>query len=410
MLAIGVNHKTAPISLRERAAFTPDILPNALQQVIRLNGVQEAVILSTCNRTELYSVGGEHNEIKAWMSDFHGVDQDLIYPCTYWHQGRDAVGHLIRVASGLDSMVLGEAEILGQMKQAYSVAEQSGTVGGHFKRLFPAVFAASKTVRTNTKIGADPVSIASAAVSMAKRIFSDLSRRSVLLIGAGSTTELVTMHLCGNGVKRVVIANRDVNRAQELAQRFHGHHIGLSEIPLYLKEADIVVTATASPLPILGKGAVESAIKLRKHRPMFLVDLAVPRDVESEVSQLDDVYLYNIDDLQKIVEENMNNRTEAAEQAKAIIDLQASQFTRELQALDAANSIKEFRQSIEVMREQELAKALDKIRSGESAEHVLAEMARSLSNKIMHQPTIRMRQAAYDGRHDVVALVKDLFG
>lgn len=409
MLAIGINHKTAPISIREQASFAQENLPEALTQVIEQTGVQEAVILSTCNRTELYSVGGDEQNLKSWLSHYHNIDQEIIQPCTYYHQGHDAIGHLMRVASGLDSLVLGEAEILGQLKHAYAIASDQGTIGKHFRRLFPAVFAVTKQVRTDTTIGTNPISIATASLSLAKRIFSDLSKRSILLIGAGKTIELVAMHYHAKGVKRMIIANRDIHKAKELAMRFHGHWIALSEVPLYLKEADIVVSATASQLPILGKGAVESAIRLRKHRPIFMVDLAVPRDIEHQVAELEDVYLYNIDDLKDIVQSNLQSREHAAEQAKAMIELQAAQFSRELQTLDAAKSIQAFRQNIEQKRQECLQQAMIKLRNGAEPAQVMQELSHQLSNKIMHEPTIRMRQAAFDGRHDIMALLKDTF-
>lgn len=409
MLAIGINHKTAPISVRERANFAKEKLPEALEHMLSLEGVQEGLILSTCNRTEIYSVGGTQEQLRAWISHYHDIDHQVMLPCTYHHQGQDAVGHLMRVACGLDSLALGEAEILGQLKQAYVAASDSGAIHHHFKRLFPAVFAATKLVRSHTPIGANPISIATASLGLAKRIFSDLSKRSILLIGAGKTIELVAMHYHTHGVKRIIVANRDINKAKELAQRFHGHWISLSEAALYLKEADIVVSATTAPVPILGKGAVESALKLRKYRPIFLVDLAVPRDIEPEVAQLEDAYLYNVDDLQDIINSNRHSREQAAEQARAMIELQAAQLTRELQVLDAAKSIQTYRTGVEIVRDQALQAALQKIRVGEEPEHVLAALANQLTNKILHEPTVRMRQAAFDGRHDVIALVKDLF-
>lgn len=409
LFTLGINHKTAPISVREQAAFNPNTLPTALQQVVNVDGVREAVILSTCNRTELISVGGSVEALKRWMAEFQAINESLIEPCLYHHQGQEAVGHLLRVACGLDSLALGEAEILGQLKQAYALAEDQGCVGKHFRRLFPAVFSASKHIRTDTSIGSNPISIATASLSLAKRIFSDLSKRSILLIGAGKTIELTAMHYYAKGVKRIIIANRDPQKAKELAMRFHGHWIALAELPLYLKQADIVVSATASQLPILGKGAVESAIRLRKHRPMFMIDLAVPRDIEPEVAQLEDVYLYNIDDLKQVTETNLKSREQAAHQAKAMIELQAAQFMRELQALDASNSISAFRQSIENKRLESLQQAILNIQQGQDPEQVLREYSRQFANKIMHEPTLKMRQAAFDGRHDIIALVKDTF-
>lgn len=409
MLTVGLNHKTAPISIREQASFAREKVPEALSYVTSIDGVQEALILSTCNRTELYSFGGSNDVLQSWVSEYHNISQDLIEPCLYSHHGQDAIGHLMRVACGLDSLALGEAEILGQLKQAYAMAENTGSIGKHFRRLFPAVFAATKHIRTDTNIGNNPISIATASLSLAKRIFEDLSKRSLLLIGAGKTIELVAMHFYSKGVKRIIFANRDTHKAKELAERYHGHWISLPEVPVYLKQADILITATASQLPILGKGAVESAIRLRKRRPIFMVDLAVPRDIEPEVSQIEDIYLYNIDDLKDVVQQNLQSREQAAVQAKAMIELQAIQFTRELQALDVANSIQGFRQAIEQQRQECLQNALLKLHKGADPEQLMRELSRQIANKIMHEPTVKMRQAAFDGRHDIIAVIKDTF-
>lgn len=301
-LALGINHKTASVDVRERVAFTPEQLVEALQQLCRLTDSREAAILSTCNRSELYI---EQDQLSAdivlrWLADYHHLSLDELRASAYVHEDDAAVRHMMRVASGLDSLVLGEPQILGQMKSAYAVAREAGTIGPLLGRLFQATFNAAKQVRTDTAIGENPVSVAFAAVSLAKQIFSDLQRSQALLIGAGETITLVARHLHELGVKRIVVANRTLERASLLAEQFGAHAVLLSDIPAELVRSDIVISSTASQLPILGKGAVESALKLRKHKPIFMVDIAVPRDIEPEVGELDDVYLYSVDDLHEV--------------------------------------------------------------------------------------------------------------
>ena len=322
LLAVGINHKTAPIEIRERVAFAPDRLPEALHDLKARSRVEEAAILSTCNRTELVCCVKDTtaDEVVAWLGDYHHLRKDQVNPYIYLHPEQSAVRHMLRVASGLDSMILGEPQILGQIKSAYATAMQAGTVGTLLGRLFQHTFSVAKQVRTDTAIGSSPVSVAFAAVSLAKQIFDDLPQRTVMLIGAGETIELAARHLHENGIGRIIIANRTVEKAHALASNFNGYAIELSEIPAHLAEADIVISSTASPLPILGKGAVESAIKARKHRPMLMVDIAVPRDIEPEVNFLENVYLYNIDDLQAIADDYLKQRREEIEGCEKIIN------------------------------------------------------------------------------------------
>jgi glutamyl-tRNA reductase len=281
LLAIGLNHKTAPVDIRERITFGPDIIVGALRSLLEMPGVEEAVILSTCNRTEIYCglAGAEQDEISLWLGNFHGLELETISPYLYRHEGKETIQHLLQVACGLDSMVLGEPQILGQMKSAYAVAEEAGTVGIEMMRLLPRVFAVAKKVRTDTAIGENPVSVAYAAVDLAGHIFSDLSKTRALLVGAGETIDLVARHLAETGIAQIVIANRTLGRARELAQHFGAEAVLLADIPEQLEYADIVISSTGSQLPILGKGAVEDALKLRKHRPILMIDLAVPRDI-----------------------------------------------------------------------------------------------------------------------------------
>ena len=411
LLALGINHKTAPVEIRERVAFTPETLPQAFSELTATNGVNEVAILSTCNRTELYCgiEGEDGGMVRDWFSRFHNLSLADVEPYFYTHPDRHAVRHILRVASGLDSMVLGEPQILGQMKQAYSTANAAGTVGELLNRLFQHTFSVAKQVRTDTAIGASPVSVAFAAVSLSKQIFNDLSKHTALLIGAGETIELVARHLHESGVGRIIVANRTVERAHNLAQEFGGYAIALSEIPDHLHEADMVISSTASQLPILGKGAVESALKKRKHRPMFMVDIAVPRDIEAQVGQLDDVYLYTVDDLQEIIQEGLRSRQEAAQQAEEIIDTQVTHFMNWLQSLGAVDTIRDYRMSVEAMREQVLQGALAQLRKGYSPEQAMQDLARQLINKLMHAPCSNMKQAGYDGRTELLLAARELF-
>jgi glutamyl-tRNA reductase len=409
LLVCGINHHTAPVAIREQVAFPPEGIKETLQELLSVGAVNEAMILATCNRMEIiYTAGADNTLFAQWLSNHPRIAASL-QPYWYFHQDQQAVLHVMRVASGVDSMVLGEPQILGQMKQAYRLACETGAIGQRLQRLFQTVFAVSKRVRTDTKIGKNPLSMGYAVVVLARRIFSDLSQRCVLLIGAGEIIELTAMHLYSQGVKRIIVASRSLAKAEKLAKRFFGHWISMADIPVYLREADIVVTATASDLPILGKGMVEKAIKMRKHRPVFMVDLAVPRDIEPEVGKLEDIYLYNIDDLESLIKDNRQCRAAAAEQAEAIIELQAAHFMRELQALDANTAICAYREKLQQLQEHELTKAMQKLAQGMEPGQVLTKLARNLTNKIMHNPCAELRKVAFDGRLDLLILARQLF-
>ena len=411
ILAFGINHKTAPVSIRERVAFDPGQIVDALKDLVNRPAVNEAAIVSTCNRTELYC-GLDHADLDPivhWLADYHKLtDQDL-RPYVYAHPDHDAVRHVLRVASGLDSLVLGEPQILGQMKTAYSVANEAGTLGGLLDRLFQHTFSVAKQVRTDTAIGASPVSVAFAAVSLAKQIFSELGNHTALLIGAGETIELAARHLHESGIGRMIIANRTVEKAQNLAQEFNSYAISLPELPGHLAEADIVISSTASPLPILGKGSVESALKVRKHRPMLMVDIAVPRDIETEVGNLEDVYLYTVDDLQEIIQEGLRSRQEAATQAEEIIDTQVSHFMNWLRSLNAVDTIRGVRQMAQNNCDQELQKALAQLKHGKPAEEVLQAFAHRLTNKLIHIPSVQLKQAGYQGQSELLEAARTIF-
>jgi glutamyl-tRNA reductase len=411
ILALGVNHKTAPVEIRERVTFGPDIVAGALRSLTAHTEVTEAVILSTCNRTEVYCVLCAEGEapVRAWLSAFHGLSEDRLSPYLYAHIGLDAVRHLMLVASGLDSMVLGEPQILGQVKTAFTSAEACGCNGKLLGRLFQYCFSVAKQVRTDTAIGHSPVSVAFAAVTLARQIFSDLAAQTALLIGAGETIELAARHLHEHGVGRIVVANRTVERAHAVATQFDGFAISLTEIVNHLPEADIVISSTASPLPVLGKGAVERALKKRRHLPMLMIDLAVPRDIEPEVAALSDVYLYTVDDLQGVVDEGLRSRREAALQAREIVDFHAGEFMAWLRSLDAVSLIRGFRRGAEQVRDEILARALHQLQSGKSAEEVLGFLAHTLTNKLLHTPSTRLRQAGRDGNVQLLDAANELF-
>jgi len=411
LITLGINHKTAPLKLRERLAFTPQSLPEALSSLKKLGHVEEASILSTCNRTELYCVTSSDidQEIIHWFSRFHGLEIDQIKEHLYLYKHEETIRHAMEVASGLDSMVLGEPQIAGQMKDAYALANENGTIGQLLGKLFQRAFAVSKQVRTDTDIGSSPVSVAFAAVSLAKQIFGDLKQTTVLLVGAGETIELATRHLHSQGVGNIIIANRSVERAQSLADKFNGQAISLQHIGEHLYRSDIVISSTASPLPIIGKGTVERALKQRKHQPIFMVDLAVPRDIEPEVSELDDIYLYSVDDLQSVIEENMENRQQAAQQAIEIIDVQVQHFLEWQRSLGSVDIIAQIRQNTQDITNDVLSKAKKQLAAGQRAEEVLDFLAHTLTNKFLHQPSTKLRQASQEDRDDILNIAQDLF-
>ncbi|MCG6871862.1 MAG: glutamyl-tRNA reductase [Gammaproteobacteria bacterium] len=411
VFAFGINHRTAPVEIREQASFDPARLEAAVRDARDQGAANETTILSTCNRTEMYCVleGERPDPALDWFCAYHELAPKEISPYLYRHTDTEAVRHAFRVAAGLDSMVLGEPQILGQMKDAFATAHKAGATGKLLNRLFQHTFAVAKQVRTDTAVGASAVSVAYAAVSLARRIFDDMSSKNVLLIGAGETIELVARHLTEQRVHHMVVANRTVERAQELAQHFGAEAISLGELPLRLAEADIVISSTASQLPILGKGAIEEALRSRRHRPMFMVDLAVPRDIEPQVDELGDVYLYSVDDLQGIIEENVASRRKAAAEAEAIIETQATGFMRWLDSLEAVPTIRRLRESTTAFRESELERARLRLAAGDAADVVLAELARSLTNKITHAPTAALRQAAQDGNPKLLDAARRLF-
>ncbi len=399
LIAFGINHRTAPVELREQVAITGERITAALRELAALPSVTEAAILSTCNRTELYC-GLQDDQVEAlceWLAHFHALDPAQIRPHLYSFPNADAVRHLLRVAGGLDSMILGEPQILGQMKQAYQNASDAGTLDAALERLFQHTFAVAKQIRTDTAIGESPVSIAFAAVSLARQIFSNFEQHTALLIGAGDTIELTARHLHDQHLGRLIIANRTPEHAHQLAAQFNGYGISLAEIPAHLAEADIIITATGSRTPILTGAMMKPALKLRKHRPVFMVDIAVPRDIEPAVATFEDVYLYTVDDLQEVIHENLQSRQEAARQAEEIIDVQVERFMAWLRAQDAVSSIRSFRRHAEQQRDEVLARAQQMLANGRDPAEVTAYLAQTLTNKLCHIPSVQIRQAAETG-------------
>jgi glutamyl-tRNA reductase len=411
LLAFGLNHATAPIEVRERVAFGADVLPAALGELTGRTGAREAAILSTCNRTEVYCAisPGDGSRPIRWLEDFHGFREGELAPYLYAHPDASAVKHVLRVASGLDSMVIGEPQVLGQLKQAYQAALKAGSIGQRLGRLFQHSFRVAKQIRSGTAIGAHPVSVAFAAVRLAQQIFGDLSSRTALLIGAGETIELTGRHLSQCGLNRMIVANRTLERAQRLAARFGGYAIALADMPRHLEEADIVISSTSSPTPVLGAAEMEESLRRRRHRPVFIVDMAVPRDVAPEVGRLADVYLYTVDDLRDVIEENLKTRREAARHAEKIIDVQVVSFMEWLKARDAVATIRAVRDGAGRIREEVASQAMKRLERGEDPKEVLEEAVRLLTNKLVHVPTRQLHRAGARGRDDLLEAARELF-
>ena len=391
---LGLNHKTAPVALREKVAFSEDRLVAALRALRQERGVAEAVILSTCNRTEVYWAGSASGEeLSQWLERHHEEGLDLT-ASVYVHQEKHAVEHAFNVASGLDSMVLGEAQILGQLKNAYRIAQETGSTGPHLNKLFQAAFSTAKRVRSETQIGANAVSLASATVSLARRMYSDFSAHTALMIGAGEMIALTARHFAAAGVKRIVIANRTLANAQSLAAEISGYAVDLSHLDKELTEADIVVSCTASPAPLITKAAAAAAVRTRRHRPIFMVDLAVPRDIDPAVADLEDVYLFSIDDLQQLVDENRQQREVAAGDAKVVISEEVARFLQDARAKEAGPAIRALRQQADAIRQQTLEQAQRMVSAGKSTDEAMEFLANTLTNRLLHGPTQALRQAA----------------
>jgi glutamyl-tRNA reductase len=411
LIALGVNHQTAPVEVRERVAVGETQMEETLRALQQLDGVEEAALVSTCNRTEVYARIDEGHAagIVEWLARRNGLDADALSSYVYAHEGEAAVRHLFRVATGLDSLVLGEPQILGQVKDAWQQARGAGSLRTPLDRLFQQSFAVAKRVRTDTRIGAHPVSVAYAGVRLVRQVFAELDRATVLLIGAGDTIELAAKHLVNAEAKRLLIANRTLEHAQALASRVGGYALPLSEMERHLPEADVVISATAAREPVLQAAAVRDALRARRQRPMFLLDLAVPRDIAPAVADLPNAYLYTVDDLEQVISESKASRQAAAEQAEAIIDLAVEHFMAWWRAQGQQDSLRALRRSAENAKADALAKARERLAAGEPADAVIERLAHQLTNQLLHAPSAALRQAALDGDTATLAAAAKLF-
>ena len=411
VFAFGLNHNTAPVEIREQVNFSSERLKQALHEIIERELAQEVVILSTCNRSEIYcGIDNDScDELMKFLAAFHKLSYPELKPHLYVYQQAEAIRHLLRVACGLDSMVLGEPQILGQIKVAYNTAREINTVGKLLDKLFSYSFSVAKQVRTDTAIGSSPVSVAFAAVRLAQQIFGDLSQNTALLIGAGETIELAARHLHENKLGSMIVANRTIERARQLTKEFAGYAITLEEIPRHLAEADIVISSTASTTHILTANKVKQAIKIRKHRPIFMVDIAVPRDIEPAVGEFEDIYLYSVDDLNEVIQDNLRSREQAAKKAEEIIDTQVSHFIAWWNSLDVVDTICHLRDQAQDNRQILVKKAKRMLDNGKSPYDVVDYIAHTLTNTLMHTPCVKLRQASYQGRDDLVTAARELF-
>ncbi|GAA4325313.1 glutamyl-tRNA reductase [Pigmentiphaga soli] len=413
VLTFGLNHVSAPVSVRERVSFPLELLNPALAGLRSAfgGGVREAAILSTCNRTEIYCTAepGVAEHLPAWLAEFRQFDRQALSPHLYRHMRDDAVRHAFRVASGLDSMVLGEPQILGQMKDAVRAAEEAGAMGTMLHQLFQRTFSVAKEVRSHTAIGTQSVSMAAASVRLAERVFGDLSEVNVLLIGAGEMIELCATHLAAQHPRRMVVANRTVERAETLAERFSAGAMRLTELPDRLAEFDVVVSSTASSLPILGLGLVERATKARRRRPMVMIDLAVPRDIEAEVGRLNDVYLYSVDDLGRLVQNASDARRAAVVQAEAIIETRVQNFMHWMDSRTVVPVIRDMQHAADTLRQAELERARKALARGDDPDQVLEQLAHGLTQKYLHGPLAALNRSEGADRQQLLAWLPRLF-
>ena len=408
---LGLNHTTAPVEIREQVIYSGDDIARALAELVQLQGIDEAVILSTCNRTEFYldSDDGGVTALASWLKGDQSLSKDA-EAALFTLNNEEAIRHLFRVACGLDSMVLGEPQILGQLKDAFRQAEQSATVGSQLSRLFQHTFSVAKKVRTDTEIGSSPVSVAYAAVNLANQFFAGFSKHTALLIGAGMTIELVARHLSSKGIGRMFVANRDFDRAQKIASQFDGFALPLSEIEGTLPEADILISSTSSTEPIVTTEQMQSAIRARKRRPIFAVDIAVPRDLEAGIGELDDVYLYTIDDLDKVIVEGQSNREAAAVDADRILIEETQRYLSIERSKEVAPIITALRDHGDALRHEVLEQARRRLAKGADQDEVLEFVTASLLKKLLHQPSVRLREAGEQSDQAFIDAIRELFG
>ena len=408
-VACGLNHKTAPVSVREKLALTPETQHDVLQHLLAIPAISEAAVLSTCNRTEVYCETDNIKAIVPAIADYHAIDETMISPYAYLHHEKEGLRHLIRVASGLDSMMIGEPQILGQVKKAYHQALEVGSIGPQLRYLFEYLFNASKKIRTHSGIGINPVSVAYAAVNLIGEVFPNYDDLTVFLIGSGETSTLVASYLIKKGVKDFLVASRTLENANQLAQSINGKGLAIGDIPDYLSQADVIISATACPLPFINTSLVERALTKRRFNPMFFLDLAVPRDIEPSVSEIPDVFLYNVDDLQTMIDEGLTQRQHAAEIAEQMIESELENYISWHRSLRANDAICCYREKVSDLANQELNRSLKKLKSSDDAEEILRELTHRLVNKFCHTPSLGLRQAAYDNREDLLQLANYLF-
>jgi glutamyl-tRNA reductase len=411
LLATGISHHTAPLETREKIAIARTDYALRVKELCTLDAVEEVVVVSTCNRTEIYSIGPQESreQVRQWLQLLGGLSDSEMEAHCYVHEREQAVRHLFRVAGGLESLVLGESQIVGQLKDSWQMAHQAGGVGKVLDRLFQHAFATGKTIRSKTRIGEHPVSVAYTTVMLAKHIFGDLASKTVVLVGAGEMVELCGRHLLEKGVSSLVIANRSLERANELAAQFQAHAVSLTDLPDVLHKADILISSTASPEPVIRPDAVKAALKQRRNQPMFLVDIAVPRDIHPDVGKLVNVYLYTIDDLQKVVDENVSKRSEAAEAATGDVTEAVEEFMRWLNSARAAVYLQNMHKHARMHSEELVTKALRKIKAGKDPEQVITQLANTLAKRILHLPSTRLRQAAEQQDDELLKVANRLF-
>lgn len=393
---LSVNHQLAPVEVREKVAFSPNELSATLIKFNDVQGIEACAILSTCNRSEIYAIVESDNAeelLSDYLANAHNISRTELDPYLLYFEGDDALQHICHVATGLNSLVLGEAQILGQLKDAYHTAKTAGTLNKFLEKLFQHAFSTAKKVRTDTEIGSSPISVAYCAVKLSENIFSDLSEQTVMLIGAGEMIELCAQHLNQKGVKNMIVVNRTVENAKKIAGLYNAQSISLKQFSSVVDQADIIISSTAASVPIIGKGLIESALKLRKHKPMFMLDIAIPRDIEPEVSQLDDVFLYTIDDLQQVVDTNINNRQKEKSIAEEIIAIQNKKFKDWLEKLPNEQVVQVYRENTYKMKDTAVKSALKKLKKGDNAATIIQQLADQLTNKLLHAPFNNIKQA-----------------
>lgn len=411
LLITGISHHTATLEIREKIAITRLDYADRVRELLEYDGIEEVVIVSTCNRTEVYSVGPKQSrqQVRQWLKAKGGLTEAEMDRHCYVHERERAVHHLFRVAGGLDSLVLGESQIVGQLKEAWQMSADAGGVEKVLDRLFQHAFATGKRIRTKTRIGEHPVSVAYTTVMLAKQIFGDLASKTVILVGAGEMVELCGRHLHDKGLSSLIIANRSIERARELADEFGALAVSLHDLPGVLHKADILISSTASLEPVIHADMVKTALKQRRNQPMFMVDIAVPRDIHPDVGKLGNVYLYTIDDLQKVVDENLSKRTEAAEAASSDVEESVEEFMRWLNSARAAVYLKNLHKHARENSDELVEKALRKIRAGQDPEQVVQKLAHTLTKRILHLPSTRLRQAAEEQDDDLLRVANRLF-